>query len=207
MKSTAIFFSVGGRVMKKLHLTNPPLHLPDCGSDKSPLIWNMVLSRKCDWFMHRVTVSHNAAAAIFYVWSEDEFLSAHWSNSQEVWDCLWVSVDRRVAGDQQPGIQVWGAANERDELFLLPEGLKALKRFSLRFVFAAIFNLQHESVLDLVHGGALLRGSSPENWAGSWPLSLGIWRVEGKLSWGAVADTDSLCFPMTVAKINLSIGT
>lgn len=102
-ESTPIFISVGGRVMRKLCLTNPPLHLPDCRSDKSPLIWKIVLSRKCDWFMHRMSVSHNAAAAGVYVWSEDEFLSAGLSSSQEVWDCLWVGVDKRVAGDRWPG--------------------------------------------------------------------------------------------------------
>lgn len=45
--------------------------------------------------------------------------------------------------------------SERDELFCIPEGLKALKSFCLTFVFSAIFNSQHECVLDLVHGSAL----------------------------------------------------
>lgn len=63
-----------GEVMKKLCLTNPPLHLPDWRFDKSLVSWNVVLSQMCDWYMHRVTVSHNVAATSFYIWSEDGFL-------------------------------------------------------------------------------------------------------------------------------------
>lgn len=149
-KSTPIFFSAGGKVMRVLRLTNPPLHLPDCTSDKS-LIWNMVLCPKCDWFMHRVTVSHNAAGS-FYVCSEDELSSAGLSSSPEVWDCLWVGVDKRVAGDQWPGVLsclrcLWC---ERDDAIPPPRRTEGPQRCSLRFVcfifFSAIFNLQLRSV-------------------------------------------------------------
>lgn len=133
MKSTPIFFSVGGKVMRKLCLTNPPLHLPDCRSDKSPLIWKIVLSREV-WLIY-------ARGDCFTQRGSHKLLCLKWrwvliSGSEQLAGGARLSLSRCwQASGRWP--MAWRSVKSevlRDELLLLLRGLKAPRRCSLRFV-------------------------------------------------------------------------
>ena len=107
----------------------------------------------CAWFMHKVTVSHNAASTCFYVWSEDEFLSAGLSRLaggvRLSWSWCW-----QASGRWPTSLALchnWGASTAREELLFLPEGLRDLNDALWGFFlfFLAKFSFQLESVSNL----------------------------------------------------------
>lgn len=134
--------------------------------------------------MNGMTVSHNAQPQAFV--SEVKMISYQW-----VWathrrcETVWVSVDKRVAGDQRPGVLsclpvlvMWEKCYSSSHKGRGPSEMffEICLFFQLYLICSSRVCRYRSSEMGC---SSVLRGNSLKDWAGSWPLSLGIGRVEG----------------------------